>query len=50
MALHQCLVDSCDHRFIGQHCVDMRHPRFLQIFDLRRDEPITKAYLLIPAE
>jgi hypothetical protein len=23
----------------------MRHPRFLQIFDLRRDEPITEAAL-----
>ena len=31
MALHQCLVNSRDHRFIGQHCIDIRHPRFLQI-------------------
>src|ERR1700687_277928 len=45
MALHQCLVNSRDHRFIGQHCVDIRHPRFLQIFDLSRDESIPEAAL-----
>ena len=29
MALHQCLVDHRDHHLVRQHCVDMRHPRFL---------------------
>jgi hypothetical protein len=35
-------VDRRDHRFIGEHCIDMGHPRLLQIFDLSRDEPITQ--------
>lgn len=47
MTPRQCLVDRRDHRFIGEHCIDMGHPRLLQIFDLSRDEPITEATLRV---
>jgi len=48
MALRQGLIDRRHQLFVRQHRIGMRHPRFAQIIDFRRDQAVTEAQLRAP--
>ena len=48
MTLRQGLIDRRHQLFVRQHRIGMRHPRFAQIIDFRRDQAVAEAQLRAP--